>query len=72
MKCKRNIYNDSFLNTDGETSDLQKELIHADVRQQAVVVEEEILQAEGSIALNLFIWHFVFLLIVHNLELSHS
>ena len=56
MKCKRNIYKDSFLNTDSATTDLrrQKEIIHADVRQQAVVVQEEILQVAGRIALLLF------------------
>jgi len=43
-------------NTDSATSDLhhQKEIIHADIRQQAVVVQEEILQVAGSIALLLF------------------
>ena len=43
----------SISNTDSATSDLhrQKEIIHADVRQQAVVVQEEILQVAGSIAL---------------------
>ena len=40
-------------NTDSAKSGLlhQKEVIHADVRQQAVVVEEEILQVAGRIAL---------------------
>jgi len=48
----------SISNTDSATSDLlhQKEVIHADVRQQAVVVEEEILQVAGSIALLLFMF----------------
>jgi len=54
-------------NTDSATSDLrrQKEIIHADIRQQAVVVQEEILQVEGNKALHLFVWYFanqVFLL----------
>ena len=50
LKCKKNIYKDSYLNTDSATSDLlcQKEVIHADVRQHAVVVEEEFLQVAGS------------------------
>ena len=45
-------------NTDSAKSGLlhQKEVIHADVRQQAVVVEEEILQVAGSIALLLFMF----------------
>jgi len=46
----------SISNTDSATSDLlrQKEVIHADVRQQAVVVKEEILHVAGNIALLLF------------------
>jgi len=57
MKCKKK-YKDSFLNTGSATSDFrrQKEIIHADVRQQAVVVEEEILQVAGNKALLLFMW----------------
>ena len=45
-----------ILNTDSATSDLlrQKEVIHADVRQQAVVVQEEIFQVAGSKSLLLF------------------
>jgi len=40
-------------NTDSAKSGLlhQKEVIHADIRQQAVVVQEEILQVAGKIAL---------------------
>ena len=47
-------------NTDSATSDLlrQKELIHADVRQHAVFVEEEFLQVAGRIALLLFMSYF--------------
>jgi len=53
---KRNIYKDFISNTDSATYDLhrQKEFIHADVRQQAVVVEEEIHQVAGFKALLLF------------------
>ena len=58
-----NITNNLFFNTGNAKFDLcrQKELIHADVRQQAVVVQEEILQVAGNIALLLFMRHFVFL-----------
>ena len=47
----------SISNTDSATTDLrcQKEVIHADVRQQAVVVQEEILQVAGNKALLLFV-----------------
>ena len=46
----------SISNTDSATSGLhrQKEVIHADVRQQAVVVQDEILQVAGNKALLLF------------------
>jgi len=52
------IHINSISNTDSATSDLlhQKEIIHADVRQQAVVVQEEILQVAGRIALLLFMF----------------
>lgn len=51
---KKNIYKDFISNTDSVTSDLhrQKELIHSDVWQQAVVEEEE---ETGIIAIHLFV-----------------